>query len=358
MSNKKRVSDPLRRFFSVTGLALIILSRAAHADNDYDLLLFPYFEANHLSGLASESLLKDDDNDFGLGIVGTAEIGKLAFLGEALIAKDEQEIERLQVGKRFRSGIVWLGRFHNPIGYWNTQFHHGAYMQNSASRPAIVEYEDDGGILPTHLTGLLIEGIQDREGHGLGYAFALAAGPELADNLEPLEVFDPGSGSSGLAVTLNVFHQPDVYAPTQFGLFANYTEIPAGDRGYDDIRQTIAGGYGNWESGPWRLIGAAFYIRNRLDRIIATDTSEFAFAYLQAERRLDDNWTIIGRVEAGSGDDEDAYLRLFPDFVEDKLLAGVRFDMWRRHAVTLEVSNIHAHEDRFTELKLQWAATF
>lgn len=352
------ISDQLRRMLAVTTFAVIIFSPAVYAGNDYDLLLFPFVEAKHLSGLSSDSLRDDNDNDFGLTIFGTAERGKFVFLGEALAAKDEQEIERLQFGRRFGGGTAWLGRFHNPIGYWNTQFHHGAYLQSSASRPAIVEYEDDDGILPTHLTGLLIEGIKDRDGHGIGYAFALAAGPNLSDTLEPLDVLDPGSGSHGLALTLNLFRQPDIYGPTQFGVFANFTEIPADDRGYDEIRQTIAGGYGNWESDPWRVIGSAFYIRNRLDQGAVTDSSEFVFAYLQAERRLNDDWTIIGRVEAGSGDDDDAYLALFPDFVEDKLLGGLRLDAWERHALTLEVSSVHARQERYREFTLQWAATF
>lgn len=338
--------------------AATIYSPAGYTDYESDLLLFPFVEARYLSGLSSDSIRDSNDNDYGLNIFGAAENGEFVFLGEALIAKDEQEIERLQVGRRFGGGKAWLGRFHNPIGYWNTQFHHGAYLQDSASRPAIVEYEDDDGVLPMHLTGLLIEGVKENDGHGLGYAFALALGPELSDNLEPLDVLEPTSGSQGLAVALNLFRQPDVYGPTQYGLFANYTQIPADDRGYDEIRQTIAGGYGNWESDPWRVIGSAFYVRNRLDQGSITDSEEFVFAYLQAERRLNDKWTMVGRIETGSGDEDDAYLALFPDYVEDKILGAVRLNVWERHALTLEISSVHAREDRYRELTLQWSAVF
>lgn len=352
------MNDQLRRLLVATTCAATVYSAAAYADYETDLLLFPFGEASYLSGVSAESIHDSNDNDYALNIFGAAENGEFVFLGEALIAKDEQEIERLQVGRRFGGGKAWLGRFHNPIGYWNTQFHHGAYLQNSASRPAIVEYEDDYGILPMHLTGLLVEGVKEDDGHGLGYAFALALGPELSDGLEPLDVLEPTSGSQGVALTLNLFRQPDVHEPTQFGLFANYTEIPAEERGYDEIRQTIAGGYGNWESDPWRVLGSAFYVRNRLDRGEVTDSEEFVFAYLQAERRLDDNWTIVGRIETGTGDENDAYLALFPDHVEDKILGAVRLNVWERHAVTLEISNVHAREDRYREFTLQWAAVF
>lgn len=333
-------------------------SPTGFAEYEADLLVFPFVEASHLSGLSAESTRDDNDDDYGLAVFSAIENGEFVFLGEALIAKDEQEIERLQFGWRFGDSKAWLGRFHNPIGYWNTQFHHGAYLQSSASRPAIVEYEDDDGILPMHLTGLLIEGVRENNGHGLGYAFALALGPELSDHLEALDVLEPTSGSQGVALTLNLFRQPDVYGPTQYGLFANYTEIPAEDRGYDEIRQTIAGMYGNWESDPWRVIGSAFYIHNRLDEGAVTDSDEFVFAYLQAERRLDDRWTIVGRAEAGSGDDNDAYLGLFSDHVEEKVLGALRLNTWGQHAFTLEVSKTNAREDRYRGFTLQWSAAF
>lgn len=354
----KYINGLLRRLLVATISGVAFYSPASSADYESDLLLFPFVEASHLAGLSSDSALDVDDNDYGLVIFGAVESGDFVFLGEALVAKDEQEVERLQFGWRVGDSKAWLGRFHNPIGYWNTQFHHGAYLQRSISRPAIVEYEDDGGVLPMHLTGLLIEGVKEDDGHGLGYAFALALGPELGDHLEALDVLEPTSGSQGLALTLNLFRQPDVYGPTQYGLFANYTEIPADDRGYDEIRQTIAGAYGNWESDSWRVIGSAFYIQNRLDQGAVTDSEEFVFAYLQAERRLDDRWTIVGRAEAGSGDNNDSYLTLFSDHVEEKVLGGVRLNVWGQHALTFEASNIHAREDRYREFTLQWSAVF
>ena len=45
------------------------------------------------------------------------------------------EIARFQAGWRFTPRTtLWMGRFHNPQGYWNTQYHHGTYLQTSISR--------------------------------------------------------------------------------------------------------------------------------------------------------------------------------------------------------------------------------
>jgi len=336
----------------------IIHAQPGRAESESEFLLFPFAKVSYLSGLPAGSLLDDNENDFGLGLFAAIESGRFHFLGEALLAKEEQEIERLQLGWRMGDSKAWLGRFHNPIGYWNTQYHHGAFLQTSITRPAIAEFEDDGGVLPMHLAGLLIEGIKEHGNSGLGYALAIATGPELTDELEPLDVLNPGSGSQGLALTFNIYRQPEVYGPNQYGLFANYTEIPATDRGYDEIRQTIAGGYWNWESDPWRLIGSAYYVRNQLYQPNDKQTDDFVAAYFHADRYINENWLVFGRAEKTFASSNDAYLALFPDHTREKILAGLRFHIGERHALTLEVSGNRGQEDHYRKVMLQWAAMF
>ena len=65
------------------------------------------------------------------------------------------DLERLQVGYTFNNGnTVWLGRFHSPLGYWNTSFHHGQQLQTSVLRPQMIDFEDKGGIVPAHTVGI------------------------------------------------------------------------------------------------------------------------------------------------------------------------------------------------------------
>jgi len=348
----------VRLFLPAVAVLSAIHAPPGHAESHAEFLLFPYLQAGYLSGLADDSDLDNNDNDFGLGLFAAIESGRFHFLVEALLAKEEQEIERLQLGWRIGDSKAWLGRFHNPIGYWNTQYHHGAYLQTSITRPSIAEFEDDGGVLPMHLAGLLIEGIKEQNNSGLGYALAIAAGPELTDELEPLDVLSPGSGSHGLALTFNIYRQPIAYGPNQYGLFANYNEIPATDRGFDEIRQTMAGGYWNWESDPWRLIGSAFYVRNRLYQPNAKQTDDFVAAYFQADRYINDNWLVFGRAEKTFASDNDAYLALFPDHTQEKILVGLRLNLFDRHALTLEVSENRGQEDHYRKVMLQWAAMF
>ena len=348
----------VRRLCFVFAAFGIVHAQPGLAESESEFLLFPFATASHLSGLPADSLLDDDENNFGLNLFAAIENGRLVFLGEALLAKDEQEIERLQLGWRFGDSKAWLGRFHNPIGYWNTQFHHGAYLQTSITRPAIVDYEDDNGVLPMHLAGLLIEGVKEHDDSGLGYAIAIATGPELAEDLEPLDVLSPGSSSQGLSLAINLFRQPVASAPNQYGLFANYNEIPARERGLEEIHQTIAGGYWSWETDFWRLIGSAFYVRNRIYQENDNQVDDFFAGYFQAERSLGDDWTIVGRFEKTFASDNDVYLALFPHHTREKILGGLRLNLFSRHAATLEVSNNHEQDGRYWQIMLQWAAMF
>jgi len=177
--------------YSLIVITSIVYSPICQGEATGEYLLFPHVGVNFRSGLADDSLLESDDYTYGIDIFATSRYRNFLFLGELLLAKEEQEIERIQLGWMVGDSKIWLGRFHNPVGYWNAQFHHGSYLETSISRPSIVEFEDDNGLLPIHLTGLLIEGVIEHDKQGLGYALAVGAGPELSDKLEPLDVLDP-----------------------------------------------------------------------------------------------------------------------------------------------------------------------
>src|SRR3989440_9291702 len=67
-----------------------------------------------------------------------------------------------------------FSRYHTPIGYWNTAFHHGAWLQTSISRPEMVRF--GGTFIPIHFVGLQAEGNIPSGGLGLGYNVGLGNG--------------------------------------------------------------------------------------------------------------------------------------------------------------------------------------
>lgn len=336
----------------------MVYSPTSQGGIDSEYLLFPFLGANFRSDLSSHSLSHNDDYNYGVDIFVASEYRNFLFLGELLLSKHEQHIERLQLGWTAGDSKIWFGRFHNPIGYWNSQFHHGANLQTSISRPSIVEFEHDDGILPMHLTGLLVEGVLERDNQGLGYAFAVAVGPELSDKLEALDVLNPGSGSQDLSLTFALYHEPVLYSATRYGLFVNYNEIPAVGIGIDEVHQVNAGVYGRWDHQPWRFTGSMFYLHNSLQQVNLTPTDDFVSGYFQAENNLDDQWTIFGRVEWTFAGEDDIYLALLPHYVKDRVLGGFRLDAFGRHSFKLEISGNRVQGDNFGQVMLQWDAMF
>jgi hypothetical protein len=51
---------------------------------------------------------------------------------------------------------VGAGRYHTPISYWNTEFHHGLWLQGSVARPEAIRF--GSRYIPVHFVGAMLEG--------------------------------------------------------------------------------------------------------------------------------------------------------------------------------------------------------
>ena len=336
---------------------LIAITSICYAPLSWGDVTGKFLVLPHITG-SYRSDVDEDDYEFSADIFATYEIDRVRILAEYLLSNNEQELERFQLGLSFNNNLLWLGRFHNPIGYWNTQHHHGSFFETSISRPAIVEFEDDGGILPTHQSGLLLEGAFNNSEQPLEYSLTIGAGPDLRAELEPWDVLSPNSGTHNISTTINLYLDSIFNTTALVGLFVNYTDISARIIDVNQIQQVVSGLYGNWESTPWQFFGSSFYVHNDISHSIGSEDDTFFTAYLQAEYSLHDNWIFFGRIEGTVGDDDDAYLDLFPEFIEDKILGGIRYDFAKNNALKLEISGNHTNQDDFAHVMLQWSAVF
>ena len=65
----------------------------------------------------------------------------------------ERAIVRYEFNDRFKlSG----GRYHTPISYWNTEYHHGLWLQGSVARPEAIKF--GSRYIPVHFVGAMLEG--------------------------------------------------------------------------------------------------------------------------------------------------------------------------------------------------------
>ena len=294
-----------------------------------------------------------------------AESERFRFLGEIVVSDEEREVERLQFGYRITpETTLWIGRHHNPLGYWNVQFHHGTFLQTSISRPAIIEFEDEGGVLPSHIAGLFLEGKVKGGRHAVEYELSVGVGPELLSNdsgtvaLEPLDILNPGGGDHALSWGARVSYLPQSYGLNQFGAFINHVKIPTQGLPFDELVLLNTGIFSVLESQNFVWMGAIFFTRDQLQLMNDKNTNRFMAGYLQLEYNAGSSWTTYGRIEASSNVSDDPYLAMYPNLTRSKQILGIRYDIGRRQAVKVEFSRNETSDSDFNRLQVNWSAAY
>src|SRR6202163_2042374 len=102
-----------------------------------------------------------------------------------------------------------FGRYQTGIGYYNTAFHSGSWLQTTADRPLIMEFANHGGVLPTQAVGLSFTGSIPSGRLGLNYIAEYGS----SDTERP-------------AVTNNTFEDENNGNHINLGLFARPDSIP------------------------------------------------------------------------------------------------------------------------------------
>ncbi len=106
---------------------------------------------------------------------------------------------------------VSFGRYHTPINYWNTAFHHGQWLQTTVARPEMIQF--GGRLLPVHFIGMLVEGAVPAGGWNLNYKGGVGNGRASVISRGG----DAGDSNGNRAWLANVFSKPDRWYGLEFG---------------------------------------------------------------------------------------------------------------------------------------------
>ena len=290
----------------------------------------------------------------------SGDFGRLRFLSELQVYRHEQDMERLQVGWRVTPDTsLWFGRYHNPIGYWNTEHHHGRYMETSAERPIIVAFEDEGGPLPIHLAGFLLQGLHAVGEGVVQYEAGIASGPRVSGDFEPVDVIrDPRFNK--LALVARLSWRPDATRDDQYGIFAARTRIPTPSLEFEEIEQDLGGFYLSHELGDLRAFGELFRINHRIAQGTGKRWPSYWAGYGQLEYKIVPSlWTGFARYEGAGPRLDEEYLAVFPRILKQRVLAGVRWDFLAHHALKLEALRDKTFTGQaFHGVEVQWSAHF
>jgi hypothetical protein len=348
------------------GLALVWLlashSGLAHEPGvGQELILFGSAD---LSRTNPEALPAYSDESLTADILYSVSQSRFKLLAELLVSTEEVELERGQVGwLAHETTWIFAGRYHQPTNVWGSIYHHGQYLQTSITRPGIENWEDDFGVLQAHQTGLMLESNFDlHQEAGLEFAFSYGSGSHIGDGvLEPTDILDPDD-RAGSSAAARIAFLPDALGNNKLGVLVGKSEyVSAGSQviipDLADVDQLVFGAFLNWTVGSVHLIGSAYHVQNDLNRASFGSSDEFTAGYVQIEKSLA-NWTLYGRWENTAGAQSSAYLSMFPEYVIQRSLLGVRLDFRKRHAITLEIFDAENRMENYRKIAIQWSAAF
>ncbi|HEY2685041.1 MAG TPA: hypothetical protein VGI93_16095 [Steroidobacteraceae bacterium] len=334
-----------------------------HSANEFEVFLAA--EAIHGTG---QTHAGDDDTWFDADVLFGLTEHQFKVFGEYYITPDERDLERLQFGWEFApETTLWFGRFHQPASAWNSEHHHGRYLQTAITRPFIERWEDEQGLIPQHITGALFDTRQAMGNVGaIQVSTGVGYGPSiLAHEYEPIDLIDNNPGRHRLAISGRLAYLPEYESGNGAGLVFAHDQVQTASPSVINYIQstnivlTVWGAYVDWTFDPWRVIATNYYVDVGLDT--GAHDESFISGYIQAERVLPHKLTMFGRLENSSRMEESRYVHLFDDHDGDIDIAfqrealGLRWDFIRRQALTVEISHVISIDQRSNEIRLQWS---
>jgi len=136
----------------------------------------------------------------------------------------EEDLERVLVEYSLNDHLrLAAGRYHTAIGYYNTSHHHTNWFETAVDRPFLFNFEDEGGILPTHSVGLSATGEIPSGKLGLSYVAEVGNGRTSSSPLlQPVQnLIDENNHKD---VNFQIFSRPDAVPGLQVG-FSTYRDV-------------------------------------------------------------------------------------------------------------------------------------
>jgi hypothetical protein len=281
------------------------------------------------------------------------------------------DLERLNITRQLTPGfsLAW-GRFHTPIGYWNTAYHHGALIQDTVLRPTFLDFEDgSGAIFPTHIIGIMADGKMSTGGGDLEYMLALGNGSSIntqtpgATEIDVHNVVDTQDKKMVVgAVNYNLSSMP-----LRVGVFALHDPFAesgaagstASGVGYgsDLVGMTVWGADVRYASHRFDMIAESYNITNK-DKVGNAGSNDASAYYVQFGYRVNDQFKTIYRFENVDYLTKDPYFMYLGTPEGSRHVVDLRYDLDDTNALKFEVARfepVQSGMKSYTFYALQWA---
>lgn len=282
---------------------------------------------------------------------------RIDFFGEISLTSREEDDYRIELERGIIKYThndhfkVSFGRFHTPINWWNTAFHHGQYLQTTVARPEMTRF--GGEFIPVHFVGAQLEGAIPSGPHNLKYIVGLGNGRDEVIS----QAGDAGDVNSNRAWLVNLSSRPDYAFGLQYGgaFYSDKITLAGAAEEYDE---TIGSLYVLWNRETPEVI--AEYARLEHEGVDTGDSFASHAYYVQLAYRLPQlasklkPYARYERIDLAAGQPVFGALR-----DRRELLAGLRIDVVPLFAVKVEYRHQRTEDDPYVDaLWAQAAFTF
>jgi hypothetical protein len=241
---------------------------------------------------------------------------------------------------------ISFGRYHTPVSYWNTQFHHGSWLQTTASRPEMIEF--GGSFIPVHFVGALGEGAFSAGGLNLNYNVGIGNGRSSVLSRSG----DWGDVNNNKAWLATVFIKPDKLYGLQVGGSAYRDKIDA--TGRPEAQEWIESAHVVWSKENPEFIAEYFNINHRIPGTGVVTNSQAWYAQVAYRLPMAERWKPYYRYEYIHTPMADAIFKGLNLSVAGSTL-GVRYDISSFAAFKFEWRN--QNRPGLPNINLAWAQT-
>jgi hypothetical protein len=274
---------------------------------------------------------------------------KVSTLGEVLfISRNdnslESDVERLLLQYRQSDYLTAsVGRFHSWVGYYNSAFNYGAFLETAVDRPFIYAFDDHGGVLPMQDVGITLTGKIPSGKMGLNYVVEACngrgwrSGGEVAQNNQ-----DTNNSKS---INGGLFLRPESIFGLQLGFSVRHDNLsipgPA-------VSETIATVHAVFINSNYEILNEGVLVRHVEPSGPVFSTSAF---YTQFSRRFRAYRPYFRYQYFNAPDNDPVYINASPnDYSPVSVSAfvgrvngpsvGIRYDFTEHSALKLQYDRI------------------
>ncbi|MEA3133659.1 MAG: hypothetical protein QOG17_1505 [Gammaproteobacteria bacterium] len=303
-----------------------------------------------------------------------ANVGSLDFyiaprLGDRVVALTElifetgpdghvgTDLERFQLGYQFNdNATVWVGRFHTPYGYVNTALHHGVWLADALRRPKFANFEDKGGVMPSHSVGVWVTGAQRLDEGKFLYDVYVGNAQKIEDGTVDMQNggTDHGAVIAGTRLSYQFSDGPVEGLMVGINGFTDKVssnQTLAGNQAPNITRLGMLGAYAVYDTDSWEHIIEAYSFHDKnLNGSPGTHRSDAWFAQFAYRAHWGLPYIRYERASLDQGDPYFAEQTFGASYYRSAL--GVRFDLNDKSSIKFEVAHTHTTDFREQDVLL------